>query len=325
MRRSGVSVQTGSGLVASPVSANAWHRQPPKSIAFRGQVRQGSCIQASPRNAWKAGDSSQIQRSGAIPNAVEAQRRDVCRAVTGQRPAVRHHHQVVSAPPAVARLRIRLVVIGQHVQDLHAPAIPARSPRRPRRRRHPPDAASASAPAGSRAPSRSTACSPARGGRRRAQAASSMISPTRSMLARCRTTLMEKAKPSDRTMAAAASFCGTALMPAIRSATRWSESWIEIWMCSSPASRSFAARRSVSPTPDVTSVVYSPSVRACAASSSTSGRTSGSPPDRPSCSTPSSRASVNDALPVVGRQLFAGADSSRAGSSSTGSAAGTDA
>ncbi len=45
-----------------------------------------------------------------------------------------------------------------------------------------------------------------------------MISSTRSMLARCRTTLIENANPSSRTMAAAASFCGTALMPAIRSA-----------------------------------------------------------------------------------------------------------
>jgi hypothetical protein len=63
MRRNGVSVQTGSGLAASPVSAKAWQRQPPKSTAFRGQVRQGSFIHESPRNAWNPGGSCQIHRS----------------------------------------------------------------------------------------------------------------------------------------------------------------------------------------------------------------------------------------------------------------------
>src|SRR5215470_6072166 len=64
-------------------------------------------------------------------------------------------------------------------------------------------------------------------------------------------------------------------------------------MCSSPACRSLSARGRVSPTPEVTSVVYRRSEWACAASSSTSDRASGSPPERPSCRTPNARASVN--------------------------------
>src|SRR5580658_9750632 len=81
-------------------------------------------------------------------------------------------------------------------------------------------------------------------------------------------------------------------MPARRSALSGSASWMEIWMCSRPASRKAVARSRVRPTPEVTSVVYSPSPWACAASTSRSLRASGSPPESPSCSTPSSRASV---------------------------------
>ena len=51
-----------------------------------------------------------------------------------------------------------------------------------------------------------------------------MIAPMRSRLARCSTTLIEKAKPSSFTMAAAARFCFTELTPAIRSATSGSAS-----------------------------------------------------------------------------------------------------
>jgi hypothetical protein len=46
------------------VSANAWHRQPPKSIALRSQLRHGSAIHASPRNASSAGELAQICASG---------------------------------------------------------------------------------------------------------------------------------------------------------------------------------------------------------------------------------------------------------------------
>src|SRR5690606_21985096 len=59
------SSQAGSAFAASPVQANAWHRQPAKSISLRGQERHGSFIHAVPRKAVKAGDSSQISRSEA--------------------------------------------------------------------------------------------------------------------------------------------------------------------------------------------------------------------------------------------------------------------
>ena len=48
------------GHRASPVSAKAWQRHPPKSMHFRSQVLQGDFIQLSPRNALNSGDSCQI-------------------------------------------------------------------------------------------------------------------------------------------------------------------------------------------------------------------------------------------------------------------------
>src|SRR5215213_6155326 len=60
----GDSVQTGSVLPASPVSAKAWQRQPPKSMVLRGQETQGSRIQSVSRNAANAGERSQMARSG---------------------------------------------------------------------------------------------------------------------------------------------------------------------------------------------------------------------------------------------------------------------
>ena len=66
---------------------------------------------------------------------------------------------------------------------------------------------------------------------------------------------MENAKPSSFTIAAAARFCFTELMPAIFSATSESASWMEIWMCYRPASRWRSARARVRPRPEVTSVL----------------------------------------------------------------------
>ena len=61
--RSGESEQTGSVAPASPVTRNAWQRHPPKSTSLRAQERQGSGIQASPRNRVNASDSFQIHSS----------------------------------------------------------------------------------------------------------------------------------------------------------------------------------------------------------------------------------------------------------------------
>jgi hypothetical protein len=59
----GASVHAGSVAAADPVKKYAWQRQPPKSIERRSQLRQGSGIHPSPRNALSASDSRQISPS----------------------------------------------------------------------------------------------------------------------------------------------------------------------------------------------------------------------------------------------------------------------
>src|SRR5688500_13933104 len=129
----------------------------------------------------------------------------------------------------------------------------------------------------------------------------SMISARRSRFARCSTTLTVKAKSSSFTHAAARCLASQLRVPAIRSALSLSASWKEIWTWSSPASLSRSARSRVRPRAEVTSVWYSPAPRAWSTSSSRSRRTSGSPPESPSWSTPRARASVNTRFqsPVV--------------------------
>src|SRR5262249_41563566 len=60
---SGARWHTGSVAAASPVSAKAWQRQPPKSTSRRGQLAHGSFIHAVPRKALKAGEFAQISAS----------------------------------------------------------------------------------------------------------------------------------------------------------------------------------------------------------------------------------------------------------------------
>src|SRR6266704_2258682 len=55
--------QTGSVAAASPVSAKAWQRQPPKSCSRRGQLAHGSFIQDVPRKALNAGEFLQTSAS----------------------------------------------------------------------------------------------------------------------------------------------------------------------------------------------------------------------------------------------------------------------
>ena len=62
--RWGESEQAGSVFAGSPVSRAAWHRQPPKSISRRSQLRQGSGIHAVPRNRLNASDVLQIAARG---------------------------------------------------------------------------------------------------------------------------------------------------------------------------------------------------------------------------------------------------------------------
>ena len=66
------SVQTGSVFAASPVSANAWQRQPPKSTAFRGQLRQGSFIQRRRETPGTPRDSLPDPVERVVPHVVEA-------------------------------------------------------------------------------------------------------------------------------------------------------------------------------------------------------------------------------------------------------------
>ena len=57
----GEKLQAGSVLPASPVSAKAWQRQPPKSTSLKAQLCQGSGIQPVPRYMMKASELAQIQ------------------------------------------------------------------------------------------------------------------------------------------------------------------------------------------------------------------------------------------------------------------------
>src|SRR3954451_20018798 len=57
----GESVQAGSVLPASPVSAKAWQRQPPKSTSLNSQLLHGSRIQPVPRYRLNASEFCQIQ------------------------------------------------------------------------------------------------------------------------------------------------------------------------------------------------------------------------------------------------------------------------
>ena len=59
----GASAHAGSVAAASPASAKAWQRHPPKSMARSSQVRHGAGIQSSPRNARKPGPSDQMAAS----------------------------------------------------------------------------------------------------------------------------------------------------------------------------------------------------------------------------------------------------------------------
>src|SRR5579871_775567 len=58
---SGDSAQAGSVLPASPDSAKAWQRHPPKSISRNSQDLHGSFIQVVPRYRLKASEFCQIQ------------------------------------------------------------------------------------------------------------------------------------------------------------------------------------------------------------------------------------------------------------------------
>ena len=166
--RSGDSEHTGSVAAASPVSWNAWQRQPPKSTRLRraAPARLLHPVRAavSVERRW----SRTRSRAAAGPrtfsiSSVVITRRGRAR----QHVAVGRDRQLPRAPAVHARLRVRLVVVGDHVHDLHrARAAAAVAARHDRIGRGELFAAWASARRGCAAPSRSTGCWPAPAGRR---------------------------------------------------------------------------------------------------------------------------------------------------------------
>ena len=118
----GLFAHAGSVRPASPRTANAWQRQPPKSISRRSHVRHGS---RHPR-----GSAIRDERIGRFPNVaqravadvVEAQRRDGGRRRAREHRTVRRDRHERVAPAVHARFRKFLEVIGEYVDDLHRSA-----------------------------------------------------------------------------------------------------------------------------------------------------------------------------------------------------------
>ena len=123
--------------------------------------------------------------------------------------------------------------------------------------------------------------------------ASAITSATRSRFSRCSTTLSVSGNPSSFTQRATSSLRSNARVPAIRSDAVGVTSWIETCTLSRPSAFSPASRARVSGIPLVIRLVYRSSRRAPSTSGSRSSRSSGSPPVRLSCTTPSASASRN--------------------------------
>ena len=123
--------------------------------------------------------------------------------------------------------------------------------------------------------------------------ASATSSGTRAMLPRCKTTFSVRGSPSARTAAAVAFFASSSARPAIQAAPCGSTSCTDSCKLSSPAAASRASRSASAGMPLVIRLTYSSRLRAAATSASRSRRTSGSPPVRLTCRTPSAAASAN--------------------------------
>ena len=89
------------GRLASPVSAKAWQRQPPKSIWRRAQLRHGSGIQSVPRKLER-GEIRQISpANGRCTTGMRPRSSAACTAA----PSPRGHVERAPAPAADAGLR----------------------------------------------------------------------------------------------------------------------------------------------------------------------------------------------------------------------------
>ena len=101
----------------------AWHRHPPKSISFLAQLRHGSIIQSSPRNAFIAGESRQIFSERAVAHRFEAQARNHRRGVARHHLAGRIDAHVAAAPSAHAWLGLAREIVVLHERDFERAAI----------------------------------------------------------------------------------------------------------------------------------------------------------------------------------------------------------
>ena len=144
----GASAQAGSVAAASPSSAKAWQRQPPKSVValVAGAAGRGHPVLAA--EGAEAGavvpDVGERAVADVLPGGRE--RRDLAGLVAGQRDAVGGDDQVAARPPVHAGARAIGVVVGAHEEDLHLAAQPlARRERDPRAPRRPPRATASSA------------------------------------------------------------------------------------------------------------------------------------------------------------------------------------
>ena len=200
---SGDSSQAGSVAAASPVSASAWQRQPPKSTSLQ---RAGAAGLGHPVGAAEA-----LEGRALLPDPAQ---RSWSRTMANSRPGMLAAAWQGSTLPCGVTLRMRAapaahaglgalgLVVGDHVVDGEPAAQLARAAAR--RSRSPPRAArgSASARRGCAAPSRSTARAPPRAGARRARARASIIASSWSRFCRCTTALMVSGRPAARTSAA---------------------------------------------------------------------------------------------------------------------------
>ena len=157
---------------ASPVSAKAWQRQPPKSCSRRGQLAHGSFIQAVPRKALKAGEFVPDVGERMLAHVPEFEPGNGFGGVARQHLAGRRHVERAPPPAADARLGKARVIIRHHRVDDDAAVMPLAQRPRPAPRRARPARGSASARRDCSAPSRNIAHARSRRGSRPSSSAS---------------------------------------------------------------------------------------------------------------------------------------------------------
>src|SRR6218665_861884 len=119
---------TGSVRPASPVSSQAWQRQPPRSRSFSSQERHGSGIHAVPRKRWKASLWYQMScsdcvrtfgrgRPGGMGGAGEGRGGEQGGGMGGEGGGVGGDSEKYRTPAVHAFFRPLLEIVRHHVQD----------------------------------------------------------------------------------------------------------------------------------------------------------------------------------------------------------------